>query len=257
MCRFVKWKYIHTCSFCRDGHPKSVCPRRACFGKQKKIIKPSTLVKVPELKRTLRNHPNHCFVSYLITGLIHGFLASLSWLPKTSFICKNVQSAFMELEIIDSLLEKDVRKDVSPFPVIRVNPLDVATRKYSDKKHLIIAWSAPHDKTKSINILIPPPPFSLCYASIDDAILLKKKTGSGTWLSKSQMLLKPCLYTSHSGMYSALNGGKNYFAVLQTFGCRSSPKFFDTLSEALCCNLLNDCKSLFRFRFRSLFVIAR
>lgn len=33
-----------------------------------------------------------------------------------------------------------------------------------------------------------------------------------------------------------------YFSVRLTFGCRSSPKIFDTLSEALCWILLNNCK---------------
>lgn len=33
-----------------------------------------------------------------------------------------------------------------------------------------------------------------------------------------------------------------YFSVRLTFGCRSSPKIFDSLSESLCWILLNNCK---------------
>lgn len=33
-----------------------------------------------------------------------------------------------------------------------------------------------------------------------------------------------------------------YYAVRLTFGCHSSPKLFDTLSEALCWILSNNCK---------------
>lgn len=36
VCRFMNCKYIHACSFCGDGHPKSMCPRRTCLGRQKK-----------------------------------------------------------------------------------------------------------------------------------------------------------------------------------------------------------------------------
>lgn len=38
---------------------------------------------------------------------------------------------------------------------------------------------------------------------------------------------------------------KLYFVVQLTFGCRSIPKMFDTLSEALCWFLVNNCKLSF------------
>lgn len=72
--------------------------------------KPATLVNVPELGKALKKHPNRCFVNYLITGLINGFLAGLSFLPKTSHICNNRQSALKEPEIVDKLLAKEVEK---------------------------------------------------------------------------------------------------------------------------------------------------
>lgn len=88
VCMFPNCKFIHACSYCGDGHPKSVCPRRMHFSKKEKI-KPSTPVNVPELDKALRKHPNHCFVHYLIPGLIQGFLAGLTLLPNTLFICNN------------------------------------------------------------------------------------------------------------------------------------------------------------------------
>ncbi len=56
----------------------------------------------------------------------------------------------------------------------------------------------------------------------------------------SRMLLKSCLYIHRNGIYLALNG--KISSVRLTFGCRSSPKISDTLSEALCWILLNNCK---------------
>lgn len=35
VCRFANCKFIHACSYCGDGHPRSVCPRRTRFRKKK------------------------------------------------------------------------------------------------------------------------------------------------------------------------------------------------------------------------------
>lgn len=35
VCRFYNSKFVHACSYCGDGHPKSVCPRRARLLKKK------------------------------------------------------------------------------------------------------------------------------------------------------------------------------------------------------------------------------
>ncbi len=53
-------------------------------------------VNVPKLGRALRNHPNRCFVNYLITGLVQGFIAGLSWMPDYSLVCKILLSALKE-----------------------------------------------------------------------------------------------------------------------------------------------------------------
>ena len=216
-------------------------------------IKPSTPINVPELGKALKKHPNRCFVNYLITGLVQGFLAGLIWLPKMSFFCKNLQSALKEPKVVDTLLEKEVTKgfmigpfDKSPFSTTRINPIGIATRKYSGKKRLIMDLSAPHnDETRSINSLIPPELFSLCYATTDDAIKLIQKAGRGAWLAKADITdafkVMP-LHPSQWHLFGVQWREKIYFSVRLTFGCRSSPKIFDTLSEALCWILLNNCK---------------
>ncbi len=221
------------------------------YEKGEKEINPSTPVNISKLGQALRNHPNRCFVNYLITGLVQGFFAGLSWMPDYSLVCKNLLSALKEPEVVDSLLEKEVKKgfmigpfDDPPFPDYRINPIGIATRKYSGKKRLIIDLSAPHnDAAQSVNSLIPLAPFSLFYATIDDAII--KKAGRGAWLSKADISdafkVMP-LHPSQWHLFGVKWQNKLYFSVRLTFGCRSSPKIFDTLSEALCWILLNNCK---------------
>lgn len=80
-------KFIHACSYCGDGHPKSVCPQMMHVLKKKKesILR---LSNVPQLSRALRKHPNRCFMNYLLTGLVQGFLAGITLLLKKSHVCK-------------------------------------------------------------------------------------------------------------------------------------------------------------------------
>lgn len=134
--------------------------------------------------------------------------------------------------------------DRSPFSLFRINP----TRKYSRKKRLIIDLSAPHDNVQvpSINSLIPLPNFSLFYASVDNAIQFIKAKPT------LSMLLKLCRFTRLNGRptSSEFNGVKKiFFSIRLTFGCCSSPRIFDTLSEVLCWILLNDCKLPFVLNF--------
>lgn len=93
-----------------------------------------------ELSKALGKHPNRCFVSYLIFGLMHGFLAGLSNMPTFSFTCKNLQSAIKDPQAVDDLMDKELEKgymigpfDQPPFKLFRINPLGVAVRKYSGK----------------------------------------------------------------------------------------------------------------------------
>ncbi len=161
---------------------------------QKKMNKhPSTPVNMKELSMDLHSHPNRCWVNFLITGLIQGFLAGLSSIPSSIYVCKNLMSALKEPEIVDKLIQKELDNgyiigpfNKSPFPIFRINPIGVATRKYSGKKRLIIDLSSPHNSTTpSINSLIPDHIFS---QSIDQAIKFITTAGEGTWLCKADII---------------------------------------------------------------------
>ncbi len=73
----------------------------------------------------------------------------------------------------------------SPFSILRVGPVGVATRKYSFRKCLFVDLSAPDNSSIPINSLIPLEPFSLFNASIDNAVQTIKKAGVSVRLSKS------------------------------------------------------------------------
>ncbi|XP_051994017.1 uncharacterized protein LOC127651992 [Xyrauchen texanus] len=133
-----------------------------------------------------------------------------------------------------------------PFSPFRVSPIGIATRKYSRKKRLIIDLSSPHGTNiPSINSIIPAPDFSMQYATIDHAITLIRKAGHGAWLSKADITNAFKVMHIHPDFWRYFGifwKGAYYFAVRLAFGCRSSPKIFDSLSEGLCWILINNYK---------------
>ncbi|XP_041963284.1 uncharacterized protein LOC121720877 [Alosa sapidissima] len=251
-CRQSSCRYRHVCSYCAGAHAKSVCSALKNINKKfKKYL--STPIIVSALHSELQSNPNREFCDYLTLGLTHGFHPGVLARPTESFVCKNLQSAVKDPEVVTSLLSKEVESGFMigpftkpPFPVYRINPIGVATRKYSGKKRLIIDLSAPHNSTiPSINSLIPLEEFSLHYHSVDDAIALIKKAGRHCWLAKADItsafkVMPIDLEFWH--LFGVKWHRRYYFAVRLTFGCRSSPKIFDTLSEALCWILLNNYK---------------
>ncbi|RXN39437.1 poly [Labeo rohita] len=83
------------------------------------------------------------------------------------------------------------------------------------------------------------------YASIDQAISLIRKAGLGAWLSKADITSAFKVMPIHPEFWRFFGifwKGAYYFAVRLTFGCKSSPKIFDSLSEALCWILINNHK---------------
>ena len=133
-----------------------------------------------------------------------------------------------------------------PFPTFRISPIGVATRKYSGKKRLIIDLSSPHGTSvPSVNSLNPSQDYSLQYSTVDHAISLIRLAGHGAWLSKADITSAFKVLPLHPDTWNLFGvcwQGSYYFAVRLTFGCKSSPKLFDNLSELLCWILTNNYK---------------
>ena len=194
----------------------------------------------------LTNYPDLKFKSYLLNGLKHGFDTGIKRLPNISIECKNLRSTNSQSEHVSTLIDSEVSKgylygpfDSIPFDNFRINPIGVAESKYSKKKRLIVDLSAPHENpdNPSLNELIDKDEFSLQYVSIDDAISVIKRLGRKSWLIKTDITdafkiipILPNLWSYHGIQWN----GKYYFFNKLVFGCRSSPKIFDTLSQAIC-----------------------
>ena len=130
------------------------------------------------LEYELCNLPDTKFVSYLCTGLRHGFDTLVQSEKVQTKECKNNLSARVQETVVSELIDKELQKGFiygpftqPPFDNYRVSPIGVAEGKYSKKKRLILNLSAPHNDTDlSINDLIDKAQCSMSYIKIDDAI---------------------------------------------------------------------------------------
>ncbi|XP_056009466.1 uncharacterized protein LOC130051521 [Ostrea edulis] len=160
--------------------------------------------------------------------------------------CRNLLSAISNPHIVDDLLNKEVEKgflqgpfDTPPFTKYRVSPIGVSFKKYSNKGRLIMDLSAPHSEASdpSINSLIDKEKCSLSYVTTDDAIKIIQKLGFGTTMCKTDISdafkLIP-ISPSQWHLFLLKWKGLYYFYTKLAFGCRSSPRIFDCLAEAIC-----------------------
>ncbi|XP_062580100.1 uncharacterized protein LOC134242093 [Saccostrea cucullata] len=95
----------------------------------------------------------------------------------------------------------------------------------------------------SINERINKEDFSLKYVLIDDAINIIKREGNLPILCKTDVVdaFKLILIRQdHQPFYGIKWRGKYYFYRRLVFGCRSSPKIFDLLYQAVCWILTNN-----------------
>lgn len=147
---------------------------------------------------------------------------------------------------VQELLEMECAKGFAygpfseaPFECYRVSPIGIATGKYSGKKRLIIDLSSPHNSANhmSINDLIDKEQCTLNYVKIDDAIKTICEFGKGALLSKFdiQDAFKHCpIRKDQWHLFLVKWEGKYYVLTRLAFGCRSSPKIFDSLATAIC-----------------------
>ena len=91
---------------------------------------PSTPINIDRLEHELLQHPDHSFVSFLLSGLRKGFHVEIQEIPDQSLQGDNLRSARKSPDVVSELLQEEVNNgfvigpfDSSPFPIYRVSPL--------------------------------------------------------------------------------------------------------------------------------------
>ena len=126
---------------------------------------------------------------------------------------------------------------------------------------MIFDLSSPHSKSEpSVHDLIDKEPSSLLYVKIDDAIQIIQQFGIGSLMCKTDMTdaFKQIPISHNQWHLFCFKWKTNYYHYVRlpfgcrsspklfdtlSFGCRSSPKLFDTLSSAICWIAKNNYRS--------------
>jgi len=203
-------------------------------------------VNVARLRVELKYFPDSNFTAFLCDSFQSGFDTLVTSFPIDNKECKNLQSAITQPQIVSGLIQQECEKGfllglfvTPPFRTYRISPIGITTGKYSGKHRLIVDLSSPHNDSSavSLNDLIDKDECSLSYVKIDDAIKIIQKYGRGSLLCKTDIsdAFKLCpIKKSQWHLFGIQWHNKYYFYHRLVFGCRSSPKLFDFLSDTIC-----------------------
>ncbi|CAG2199079.1 unnamed protein product [Mytilus edulis] len=247
---------IKECETCGSlGHLTAVCQTLPSFGQSNNRSKPTynqTHFQKSQVGSNDRVDSNTDIRGRPVLSFSWSSEVCINVLPSKSLECKNLLSTKKFPDDVSKLVDDELRKGYligpftkPPFDTYRISPIGIVEGKYSKKKRLILDLSAPHnnDEHHSINDLINKEDYSLTYVRIDDAINIIKSLGIKSQLCKCDVTDAFKLIPVHNSLwrfYGLKWNDMYYFYTRLAFGCRSSPKIFDTLSVAICWILQNN-----------------
>lgn len=98
----------------------------------------STPIHTDILEKELTLHPDPEFVSYLCSGLRHGFDTKIDNVELHTKVCKNLLSTKDNTSAVSELINKECEKgyllgpfSMPPFPEFRISPIGIVEGKYS------------------------------------------------------------------------------------------------------------------------------
>ena len=139
----------------------------------------------------LRDHPQPAKVSYVLSGLKHGF--SLEYEGERSFRAPdNLPSAQIKPQLIRDRLAKEIQLgrmwgpfNQPPFKHLMCSPVGLVPKKDTEEMRMIMHLSYPYGE--SINDFIDKDKTSTSYQQFDDAIRLVQKFGQGCFMAKGDV----------------------------------------------------------------------
>ena len=177
---------------------------------------------------------------YLINGFRFGF--RINFIGEiTSFEAPNLKSALQNPDILFSKLSKELDAgriagpfDTAPFPVFRTSPVGIVPKKVPNEFRLIHHLSYP--KGLSINDSIPDDCSSVQYATINDAVKILQRLGTGSYLAKTDIKSAFRIIPVSPLDYPLLGikwDSQYYFDRCLAMGLKSSCAIFEKFSTSL------------------------
>lgn len=176
----------------------------------------------------------------LIQGFTEGFSIGFTGVCPP-FKVTNLKSALSDMAIVDGKISDELTQGRvagpfpnPPFPNFVSSPLGLVPKKAKGKFRLIHHLSFPHGS--SVNDGIPPDSVSVRYASIDDAVIILRTLGKGTYMAKTDIASAFRLIPITSADHHLLGFSwrdQFYYDKCLPMGCSMSCKLFESFSSAL------------------------
>ena len=194
-------------------------------------------------EQELLAYPDPADREYILSGIAQGFRVGYSNSGKLLRSSnRNLKSASLHAEVIDKYLAKEValNRVAGPFPVppihgLHISPFGVIPKRGQPGQwRLILDLSSPHGY--SVNDGIPKDPYSLHYASVDDAIRILLQLGPGGLMAKFDVESAYRNVPIHPDdrYLLGMSWRNQYFIDLTLpFGLRSAPYVFNTVATAV------------------------
>ena len=203
---------------------------------------------VDNWRQALRNHPDQCFVQYLLEGLTRGFHIGFNREQTCTSCIDNMQSAQENPQPVEDYLQAELAagRIVGPFPPHLLEHAQISRfgvipkRNQPGKWRLILDLSSPYEH--SVNDGISKELCSMRYITIDDAIDKILGLGPGCLLAKLDVehAYRNVPVHPDDRTLLAMRWKKGiYLDTVLPFGLRSAPKIFSAVADALEWVLLN------------------
>ena len=204
----------------------------------------STPLRAEIWEELLASHPDPTFAQYIIHGIRSGFRIG----PHGQGTCRqtrrNLHSAYEHPEVIEAYLAREVQLGqiiclppaaTFSLPNLQTSPFGVIPKRNRPNNwRLIIDLSSPEGH--SVNDELDRPLCSIKYASIDDAVRLIIKLGTGTLLAKLDQCEAYRIVPVHPEDCPRLGmqwKGEFYLDAALPFGLHSAPKIFSAVADGL------------------------
>ncbi|XP_069133139.1 uncharacterized protein [Argopecten irradians] len=198
-----------------------------------------TPINVPTFLESLTGYSDNEF-HFLRVGFTEGFSLQYQG-PREYRFSKNLKSALDNIAVLKQKIECELSLgrvqgpfELPPFPNLQISPLGLVPKREPNEYRVIHHLSYPLGS--SINDGIDPEDATVSYQSIDDAMSLIKRFGSGALMAKSDIESAFRLIPIHPNDYELLGfqiEGKFYFDRVLPMGCSISCRLFETFSSAI------------------------
>ena len=212
------------------------------FAVDRRIGTVSTPLQISAWTKLLQNHPDSCYVDYLLQGIQNGFHIGFDRSRVLRSAKSNMKSAKDHPEVVQDYLQAEctegrVLGPLNPleWPYVHISKFGVIPKRHQKSKwRLIVDLS--HPDGVSVNDGIRCDLCSLSYSRVDDVAQTILSLGRGAALAKIDVKSAYRIIPVHPDdryLLGMLWQDQLFIDTALPFGLRSAPKIFNAVADGL------------------------